>query len=100
MKGQEMKNAQDEADFESQSVLQDTGGQHLASVTVRFSPKSHYGSFRLPPSADVDQILAKVASLQTSDDRHLRVSNLRRCPAVHLVEPHRPHLEFDYEPLG
>jgi hypothetical protein len=97
-----MKNAQDEAnsDFESQAVLVDTGGEHLARVKVRFSPKSRYGSFRLPPSADVDQILAKATSLQTSDGKQLRVSNLRRCPAVHLVDPHRPHLEFDYEALG
>jgi hypothetical protein len=94
-----MKNAHDEAnsDFESRSLIMDKSGQHLANVTVRFSPKSHYGSFRLPPSADVDQILAKAAYLQTSDGKQHPMSNLRRCPAVHLVDPHRPQLEFDYE---
>ena len=96
---QDMKNVVDEAkpDFESQSTLIDADGHRLESVAIRFSPKDHYGSFRLDPSADVDQILIRATSLEMSDGTQVRVSNLRRCPAFHFVNPHRPHLEFDYE---
>jgi hypothetical protein len=89
-----------DSDFESQSSLMDIDGQVLANVKAQFSPKDHYGSFRLPVSVDPDQILTKTASLKTSDGRQFRLSKLRRCLAFHLIEPQMPHFEFDYGALN
>jgi hypothetical protein len=94
------ENNETDSAFESQSSLMDADGQILVSVKAQFSPKDHYGSLRLPVSADPDQILSKAASLKTSDGRQFRLSKLRRCPAVHLIDPHMPHLEFDYGALN
>jgi len=98
----DMKDIRDEAslDFEAEVILKDMADKQVATVRANFSPKVHCGGFRLPESANVDQVLSRVASLQTSDGRRFRVSKLRRCGAVHLVSPDKPHLEFDYEPLA
>ena len=95
-------NGQDEAneDYESQATLRDKDNQPLASVRASFSPKLHCGGFRLPSLAEVHPILTTAANLQTSDGKRFRIFGLRQCPAVHLVDPGQPHIEFDYEPLG
>jgi hypothetical protein len=100
-KDQATMNAQDEAnqDYESQATLRDKDGQPLASVRVSFSPKLRCGGFRLLSSAEVHPILTTATSLQTSDGKRFRIFGLRHCPAVHLVDPGQPHIEFDYEPL-
>src|ERR1035441_1114789 len=100
-KGPATMNAQDEAnqDYESQATLRDKDGQPLASVRVSLSPKSRWGSFRLPSSAEVRPILTTATNLQTSDGKRFRIIALRQCPAFHLVAPGQPHLEFDSEPV-
>ena len=93
-------NAEDGANeyFESQAILLDTVGQHLATVQASLTPKLRCGGFRLPSSADVSLILASVASLKMSDGRQFQLKNLRRCTGVHSTNADQPHIEFDFVP--
>jgi hypothetical protein len=92
-------NAADEAnqDYESQSTLLDKDGLPLASVLADLSPKLRCGGFRLSSSTDVHRILATATSLRTSDNKRLRLINLRLCTAFHPSNPELPHLEFYFE---
>ena len=100
-----MTNAQGitKEEIESQAIVMDKDGRHLANVRACFWPKLHCGGFQLPSSVDVHQILTTASNLQTSDDRLprlLAIQAVRLCTAFHPMSPDKHHLEFDYEPIA
>jgi hypothetical protein len=91
-------NTPPESAFENRAALLDKTGEVLLHVLARFSPSTRSGTFRLPPSANVDLILKSAAKIRTIDNRAFELAAIKQCPAFHVVRPDQPHIEFDYQP--
>jgi hypothetical protein len=83
-------------DYRTSAAFMDNDGQVLANVHVNLSPAISLGDFRLPVSVDAERI-QRAASLQTSDGKQFRITDLRLCPGYHSVAPDQPHFEFHFQ---
>jgi hypothetical protein len=89
-----------DGEFKGRVVLMDKDSRPNATLQGTFSPQIRSVSFRLPPSAEVDQILATTTILRRTDGSICYLKNGHRCPAYHPESPEQPHVTFDYEPLS
>ena len=85
-------------DYRTSAAFMDKDGQPLATVHVNLSPAISLGDFRLPATVDAGRIQL-ATSLQTSDGKQFRISDLRLCPGYHSVGPDQPHFEFHFQPV-
>jgi hypothetical protein len=87
-------------DVKRGSALLDKSGKVVATVTVKLTPEKQCGDFRISSSADLDAILKNSVTLRTPEGGHYKLIGLHRCPALHLMDPASPHLEFEFEPVA
>ena len=89
-----------DGEFEDRVILLDKDSRPNATLQGTFSPQIRSVSFRLPPSSEVDRIVATSTILRMTDGSLYQLKNGQQCPVYHSVSPEQPHVTFDYEPLG
>jgi hypothetical protein len=89
-----------DGEFEAEVILMDKDSRPNVTVQGTFLPHIRSVSFRLPPSSEVDRIIASTGFLRMMDGRLCLLKNGHRCSAHHSVSPEQPHVTFDYEPLN
>jgi hypothetical protein len=87
-----------DGEFEDSVILMDKDSRPNATVQGTFLPQIRSVSFRLPPSSEVDRIIASTTFLRMTDGRLYLLKNGQRCSGHHSVSPEHPHVTFDYEP--